>query len=238
MEFIGYTALIDAVVVVLSWVVLFTRKSKISSPSKKMNYLSSYLVWTLVFLLMIAYAIFKTNTPVEMMIALIIADLVLWISMVIFILMMYADTQGRQKGLWVGLFLIFAAMRTAWQVAQVQGIDTSALGVNMNYLLSTLDQWLMYAVWLPSAFVLLVVGLNSDSALVRLRSMFFAIGLLLISFTWAFRFLGAGAVSQEAGYALVAIGSVLGFVLLLMGLLYKGQNPTPEVDPSNPVNTN
>ncbi|MFA7285663.1 MAG: hypothetical protein WC011_02345 [Candidatus Paceibacterota bacterium] len=234
MEFIGYTALIDAVVVVLSWVVLFTRKSKISSPSKKMNYLSSYLVWTLIFLLLIAYTIFILP-PSQMMIGLIVADLVLWISMVIFILMMYADTQGRQKGLWVGLFLIFAAMRTSWQVAQVQGIDTSLLGVNMNYLLSTLDQWLMYAVWLPSAFVLLVVGLNSDSALVRLRSMFFAIGLLLISFTWAFRFLGAGAVSQQAGYALVAVGSVLGFVLLLMGLLYKGnnttdtQNPTPTV---------
>lgn len=224
MEFIGYTALIDAVVVVISWAVLYTRSQKVQPVNEKMKHLSSYLAWTVLFLILIAYAIFKTTSPIGMMTTLLVADLVLWISMVIFILMMYAGTKGQYKGTVIGAFLIFAAMRSIWQVAQIQGIDTTGLGNNVNYILSTLDQWLMYAVWLPSALVLLVVGLNSDSSLVRMRSVFFAIGLLLISFTWAFRFWGAGAVAQQTGYTIVAIGSVLGFILLLMGLLYKGQN--------------
>lgn len=224
MEFIGYTALIDAVVVVISWAVLYTRSQKVQPVNEKMKHLSSYLAWTVLFLILIAYAIFKTTSPIGMMTTLLVADLVLWISMVIFILMMYAGTKGQYKGSVIGLFLIFAAMRTLWQVAQIQGIDTTGLGNNVNYILSTLDQWLMYAVWLPSALVLLVVGLNSDSSLVRMRSVFFAIGLLLISFTWAFRFWGAGAVSADTGYIIVALGSVLGFILLLMGLLYKGHN--------------
>lgn len=224
MEFIGYTALIDAVVVVISWAVLYTRSQKAQPVNEKVKHLSSYLAWTVLFLILIAYAIFKTTSPIGMMTTLLVADLVLWISMVIFILMMYAGTKGQYKGSVIGLFLIFAAMRTLWQVAQIQGIDTTGLGNNVNYILSTLDQWLMYAVWLPSALVLLVVGLNSDSALVRMRSVFFSIGLLLISFTWAFRFWGASTVSADTGYIIVALGSVLGFILLLMGLLYKGQN--------------
>jgi hypothetical protein len=229
MEFIGYTALIDAVVVLVSWVVLYTRQKKSQPVSEKSKYLSSYLVWTLIFLLLIAYTIFILPAS-QMMIGLLVADLVLWVSMVIFIIMMYAGTQGKQKGLLIGLFLIFAAMRTTWQVAVIQGTDTALLlGDKVNYLLSTLDQWLMYAVWLPAALVLLIVGLNSDSALVRMRSLFFAIGLLLISFTWAFRFWGAAGVSQDLGYAIVAIGSVVGFVLLLMGLLYKTQNDNQTV---------
>lgn len=237
MEFIGYTALIDAVVVIISWAVLHTRSKKIQPVNEKVKHLSSYLAWTVLFLILIAYAIFKTTSPVGMMTTLLVADLVLWISMVIFILMMYAGTKGQYRGGVIGLFLVFAAMRTIWQVAQIQGIDTTGLGDNVNYVLSTLDQWLMYAVWLPSALVLLIVGLNSDSSLVRMRSMFFSIGILLIAFTWAFRFWGAGSLSQDVGYSIVAIGSVLGFVLLLMGLLYKGSN-NAEIQNPNPVVTN
>lgn len=223
MEFIGYTALIDAIIVIVSWVVLFMRKGKMQPTSEKAKYLSSYFLWTFIFLVIVAYAIFQTSTPEQMGIALLIADLVLWVSMVVFILMMYAGTQGKQKGMWIGIFLVFAAMRTLWQVAQLQGIDTSGLGTFMNeQVLGKLDQWLMYAVWVPSAVVLITVGLGSDNALVRMRSVMFAVGLLLISFTWAFRFLGAGSVSQETAYVLVGGASVAGFVLLLMGLFYKG----------------
>jgi len=226
MEFIGYTALIDAVVVIASWVLLYTRSKKMQPLNEKMKYLSYYLVSTGLFLVLIAYTIFILP-PSQMMSGLLVADLVLWLSMVVFILMMYAGTKGQYKGTVIGVFLIFAAMRTIWQVSVIQGVDTLALlGGKVNYILSTLDQWLMYAVWLPAALILLMVGLNSDSALVRMRSVFFAIGLLLISFTWAFRFWGANSVSVDTGYVIVALGSVLGFILLLMGFLYKGKNDT------------
>lgn len=219
MEFIGYTALIDAVVVLVSWVVLFARSKKMQPVSQKIKYLNWYLVLTVVFLLLVAYAIFGQS---DMMTVLLVADLVLWVSMVIFIMMMYVGTSGGQQGLWIGIFLIFAAMRTTWQVAQITGVDTSSLGDFMNNeFLGKLDQWLMYAVWVPAAIALIVVGLKSENALVRLRSLLFSIGLLLISFTWAFRFMGAGNVSVEIGYGIVGVGSVIGFILLLMGFLYK-----------------
>ncbi len=233
MEFIGYTAIIDAVVVVVSWFVLLGKQKKMQQVNQKIKYLSSYLIWTFVFLLLVAYTIFFVD-PSQMMVGLLVADLVLWVSMVIFIMMMYAGTEGKQKGLWIGLFLIFAAMRTTWQVAQIQGIDTSGLGVWMNeQFLGKLDQWLMYAVWVPAAIVLIMVGLNSDNALVRLRSIFFAIGLLLISFTWAFRFLMAADYSQEVGYIVISLGSVIGFILLLMGFLYKGKENSDDMSASN-----
>lgn len=238
MEFIGYTAIIDAVVVVVSWFVLLGKQKKMQQVNQKIKYLSSYLIWTFVFLLLIAYTIFFVD-PSKMMMGLLVADLALWISMVVFIMMMYAGTAGKQRGLWIGLFLIFAAMRTTWQVAFIQGIDTKALlGDGFYNFLSNLDQWLMYAVWIPSALVLIIVGLNSDSALVRLRSIFFAIGLLLISFTWAFRFLLAPDYSAEVGYVVISLGSVIGFILLLMGFLYKGKTSNMEGQMSSPNEMN
>jgi hypothetical protein len=82
----------------------------------------------------------------------------------------------------------------------------------------------MYAVWVPSALVLIWVALTSESNIVRFRSLVFAIGLLLISFTWAFRLLSAATVSLQTAYLLVGGLSVIGFALLLVGILYKGQN--------------
>lgn len=223
MEFIGFTALADAVIVVLSWIVLYMRKAKLQPAPEKVKYLSYYFVSTFVFLFLIAFTILKTTGTTQSVMFL-IADLVLWVSMIAFILMMYAGTAGKQKGLWIGVFLILALCRTLFQLAGLAGLDLNGLGSGVISILSQLDQWLMYAVWVPSALVLLVVGMQSDSALVRVRSIMFAIGILLITFTWAFRFLAASSVSEATGYWLIGISSVVGFVLLLAGVFYKGKN--------------
>lgn len=222
MEFIGFTALADAVIVVLSWIVLYMRKAKLQPAPEKVKYLSYYFVSTFVFLFIIAFTILKTTDTTQAVMFL-IADLVLWVSMVAFILMMYAGTEGKQKGFWIGVFLILALCRTLFQLAGIAGLDVSGLGSGVINILSKLDQWLMYAVWVPSALVLLVVGMQSDSALVRMRSIMFSVGILLITFTWAFRFLAANSVSQDTGYWLIGISSVIGFVLLLAGVFYKGK---------------
>lgn len=223
MDFIGYTALTDAVIVVLSWIILYMRKAKMAPAPEKVKYLSYYFVSTFVFLFLISFTILKTSGTTQSVMFM-ISDLVLWISMVAFILMMYAGTDGKQKGFWVGVFLVLALCRTLYQLAGLAGLDVSGLGSGVVNILGKLDQWLMYAVWVPSAIVLLGVGMKSDSTLVRMRSMMFAIGILLITFTWAFRFLAASTVSQNTGYWLIGISSVIGFVLLLAGVFYKGQS--------------
>ena len=223
MEFIGFTALADAVIVVLSWIILYMRKAKMQPAPEKVKYLSYYFVSTFVFLFLISFTILKTSGTTQAVMFL-VSDLVLWVSMIAFILMMYAGTNGKQKGLWVGIFLVLALCRTLFQLAGIAGLDLSGLGDGVIKILSQLDQWLMYAVWVPSALVLLVVGMQSDSALVRMRSVMFSVGILLITFTWAFRFLAAGSVSQDTGYWLIGISSVIGFVLLLGGVFYKGKS--------------
>ncbi len=223
MEFIGFTALADAVIVVLSWIILYMRKAKMQPAPEKVKYLSYYFVSTFVFLFLISFTILKTSGTTQSVMFL-ISDLVLWVSMIAFILMMYAGTEGKQKGFWIGVFLLLALCRTLFQLAGIAGLDLSGLGSGITSILSQLDQWLMYAVWVPSALVLLVVGMQSDSALVRMRSIMFSVGILLITFTWAFRFLAAGSVSQDTGYWLIGISSVVGFVLLLGGVFYKGKS--------------
>ncbi len=223
MEFIGNTALIDAVIVVLSWVVLFSRKPKGEEVGAKNNYLSQYFVATFAFLVLIAFTILRTE-GVTQQVMFLISDLVLWVSLFIFILLMYADTKGTGKGMMMLAFGIFALARSLFQLAGIVGMDLSGLGETTLYVLSQLDAWLMYAVWVPSALVLIYVALTSESNIVRFRSLVFAIGLLLISFTWAFRLLSASTVSVQTAYLLVGGLSVVGFFLLLVGILYKGQN--------------
>ncbi|MBP9803073.1 MAG: hypothetical protein KBD14_02080 [Candidatus Pacebacteria bacterium] len=223
MEFIGNTALIDAVIVVLSWVVLFSRQPKTEGGTGKVKYLSQYFVATFAFLVLIAFTILKTE-GVTQQVMFLVSDLVLWVSLFIFILLMYADTKGTGKGLMMFVFGIFALCRSLFQLAGIVGMDLTGLGDTTLYVLQNLDAWLMYAVWVPSALVLIYVALTSESNVVRFRSLVFAIGLLLISFTWAFRLLSAATVSVQTAYLLVGGLSVLGFILLLAGILYKGQN--------------
>jgi hypothetical protein len=223
MEFIGNTALIDAVIVVLSWAILFSRKPKGENTAPKNNYLAQYFVATFAFLVLIAFTILRTTGTTQAVMFL-VSDLVLWVSVFIFILLMYADTKGTGKGLMMFMFGIFALCRSLFQLAGIVGMDLSGLGDTTLYVLQNLDAWLMYAVWVPSALVLIWVALTSESNIVRFRSLVFAIGLLLISFTWAFRLLSAATVSLQTAYLLVGGLSVIGFALLLVGILYKGQN--------------
>lgn len=225
MEFIAITALIDAVISIVAWVVLYTRKSAVvGTVSNKVTYLSKYLLATFAFLILISVTILKFTGPLQQ-IMFMVSDLVLWVSLLLFISLMYSDAPKGSKSTVVAIFCIFAAMRTLFQLAGILGMDLSSLGSNMTYMLSQLDAWLMYAVWVPSAIVLIGVGLRTDSSIVRSRSLMFAIGILLITFTWAFRFLGQAEVTKQTAFILVSGGSLVGFILLLAGVLYRGSQP-------------
>jgi len=221
MEFIGTTALIDAGIAILAWVVLYTRK-KDGVVSNKMQALSSYLLATFFFLVLIAFTILKTSGVFQQVMFL-VSDLVLWVSLIAFISLMYSDVPGGNKKVLITLFSVFALMRTLFQLAGIIGVDISGLGSSMLYALSQLDAWLMYVVWVPSALYLIGVALKADSSVVRARALMFAIGLLLITFTWAFRLLAQASVTEQTGFILVSGASLVGFVLLLAGVLYRGK---------------
>lgn len=224
MEFIGYTAFIDAIIALVAFGILYNRKTKMTEASSKANALSSYLMATTLFLFLISATLLKTAGQTQA-IMFIVSDLVLWVSLIMFIKMMYVGMENASsKNVVLWIFYILAAMRTLWQIAGVMAIDLSSLGANMLYVLSKLDAWLMYIVWIPSAIYFIWIALSSDSSVVRSRSLMFAIGLLLITFTWAFRFLIPSPVEESVGYALVSLASVVGFMLLLGGVFYRGSS--------------
>lgn len=222
MEFIGYTALIDAIIALVAFGVLYSRKAKMTEVSSKANALSSYLMATTLFLFLISATLLKTAGATQQWMF-IISDLVLWVSLIMFIKMMYVGMENASsKNMVLWIFYILAAMRTLWQLAGVFAIDLSFLSTNMLFALSKLDAWLMYIVWIPSAIYFIWIALSSDSSVVRSRSLMFAIGLLLITFTWAFRFLLPSPVEESVGYTLISIASIVGFMLLLGGVFYRG----------------
>ena len=227
MEFIGITALIDAVIAILAWVVLYMRKPADGMVSNKVHALSSYLLATFFFLVLIAFTILKT-TGLNQQIMFLISDLVLWVSLIAFISLMYADMSGGNKKTLIWVFCVFALMRTLFQLAGIMGVDISFLGDKMLYVLSQLDAWLMYVVWVPSGLYLIGVALKTDSSVVRARALMFSIGILLITFTWAFRLLAAASVAESTAFILVSGASLVGFILLLAGVLYRGHEMTPQ----------
>lgn len=224
MEFIGYTALIDAIIALVAFGILYNRKSKMSESNSKASALSSYLMATTLFLFLISATVLKTAGLTQQWMF-IVSDLVLWVSLVMFIKMMYVGSENASsKNMVLWVFYILAAMRTLWQLAGVLAIDLSYLGTSMIAMLSKLDAWLMYIVWVPSAIYFIWIALSTDSNVVRSRSLMFAIGLLLITFTWAFRFLIPSPVEESVGYMLVSVASVVGFMLLLGGVFYRGSS--------------
>ncbi|MDQ3245271.1 MAG: hypothetical protein M3P22_02935 [bacterium] len=225
MEFIGITAFIDAVIAIVAWGILHSRKSKMDPVSQQVRTLGSYLIITFVFLTLISLTILKTtgNTQAVMFI---ISDLVLWVSLVLFIKLMFVGSNSVYKNTALWIFYILAAMRTLWQVAGLMAIDLSFLGGSMLKALSQLDAWLMYLVWIPSAIYFIWLALSTDNPVVRSRSLMFGIGLLLITFTWAFRLLGQGKLDEDTSYLLVSGASVVGFLFLLGGVFYRSATKT------------
>jgi len=122
------------------------------------------LLATFAFLFLISMTILKT-TGATQQIMFLVSDLVLWVSLVLFISLMYADVSGGSKKTMIGVFCVFALMRTMFQLA----------------------------------------------------------GILLITFTWAFRLLAAASVAESTAFILVSGASLVGFILLLAGVFYRGR---------------
>ena len=218
MEFIAYTAAIDAAISLVSLLILYTRRQKSSAPSQKLDYFIKYIFWTFVFLTVLSCTILYVTGQAQM-IMFIVADIILWISLTYMILLASEHTSKKQIGSLLTLFFVFAIARNLFQLNGLLGAPLEITGT-LNYFFSNLDAWLMYAVWVPSALIFFGIALRSSDAATKMRAIMFAIGLLLITFTWAFRFEAMRGIITSANYMIVAIGSIAGFALLLGGIQY------------------
>jgi hypothetical protein len=146
-----------------------------------------------------------------------ISDIALWISLVFFILLAFAGRQSSKRNAALMAFLVFAFLGSLYQVMQYLQ-STLTFGPVITYILANMAPLLMYAVWVPSALVFFNAAATARTSLVRTRSLMFAIGLLLITFSWAFRLLAA-----QPSFLTVSLVSVAGFGLLLGGVIYRAR---------------
>lgn len=220
MRFIGLTALVDAGIVFIAWLIVairHPRTSQDSSVSLAVRYFSLYLFFTLVFLVLLAIALLSFGGSVQAWV-IITADIALWASLALFLLFVFAHRASGAKKTVLAAFLALAALGTLYQLAGVLGV-TVALGPVFTYTLSQMAALLMYAVWIPSAVSFFLLAGRTTDAAVRARSVLFAIGLLFVTFSWATR------LQFSPSLFFVGASSVMGFGLLLGGVMYRKAQP-------------
>ena len=218
MRFIGLTAAIDAALVFIAFVTLSARKSRLQgapeSLSTMVGYFSQYLTFTFIFLALASAAMLSFSGTSQAAL-LLIADLALWASLAYMITLTLINHPAAKRFA-LTIFTVLAAIGTLYQVLGLTGSSLD-LGPRLNAIVANIAPLLMYLVWVPSALLFFATAARSDNPLVRKRSTMFGLGLLLVTYSWVAR-LQLGVVSL----VLISTFSILGFALLLGGVLYRG----------------
>lgn len=218
MQLIGATAGLDALLALAAWIVVQSRRTQLEQEGgttpQTVRHFSRYLMYTCIFLALTAISILLLTGTVQMLVVM-ISDLILWISLALFILLATVGRSTGTRNALLVLFVVFAALGSLYQLAGLVAIDL-ALGSIMTYILSQMAPLMMYAVWIPSALRFFVTAAATQSTLVRTRALMLGGGLLLITFSWAFRLLTA-----QPSFMTVSLASLLGFALLLGGVIYR-----------------
>lgn len=219
MTFIGYTAAIDAAIALITWSVLINRRElsqkKAGAMAETFRYFSSYLLATFTFLVLIAYSMIALRGPAQALMVM-VADLVLWLSLAYFVMLVFVGRPAAARNVMLTLLITFGSLGTIYQAIGLGG-TTLNLGPITTYILTNMGPLMMYAVWLPSALLFLTMAFETEHEVVRSRSLMFCIGLLLMTFSWAFRLL-----TLQPPLVVVTLSSILGFELLLGGVVYRG----------------
>src|SRR3989338_7093788 len=222
MRFIGITAVIDSVLVLIAWFLIYMRHSVAELASPILLYFLRYLIYTFVFLILIAVAMFSLEGRAQTTLVM-LADVVLWISLVYMALLALGGKSSLLRNGLIGLLLVLGFSRTIFlQLNSILGWPFGALGSGLSgpnsieWLLVNMDAILMYAVWVPVAFVFLGTAFRSADSAVRARSVMFAVGLLFITYSWVAR-LQLGSRSL----ALISICSLVGFAQVISGVSYR-----------------
>lgn len=221
MQFVAMTAGVDAVIAFVAWLVLRSRLGRSLPPSPSARYLAHYLILSATFLALTAVAMGMLTGQIQAVVVF-LSDLVLWASLIMFVLLAGVGRPAGGRTLALILLLIFAAFGTAYQLFGFAGVQLT-LGPTALYILQNMAPLLMYAVWLPSAVLFLLTAVRTSNSVVRIRSLMFAVGLVLITYSWASRL---RVVSTEPSLTTVIVASLIGFCLLLGGVIYRPQQST------------
>lgn len=220
MQFVALTAGVDAVIALAAWAILRSRMRQGLRPSPTAKYLAHYLLASTGFLALTAVAMGLLTGSVQATV-IFVSDLILWASLVLFVLLVAVGRSRAGRNVALLLLLFFAALGTLYQLAGFGGIPVD-LGPTIIYVLVNMAPLLMYAVWIPSAVLFFLAAAKTRDSVVRARSLMFAIGLLLITYSWASRL---QIISSEPSLVIVVAASIIGFSLLLGGVVYRAGRP-------------
>jgi hypothetical protein len=228
MQFVALTAGVDTLLALVAWGILRSRLGRTLPPSPEARYLAHYLLASAIFLGLTAVAMGMLPPGTTQALVVFVSDLVLWVSLVLFVMLVGVGRSHSGRNLALIVLLLFAFFGTAFQVFGLLGVQLT-FGPTITYVLTNMAPILMYAVWLPSAVVFFLTAFRTQNPAVRMRSIMFAIGLLLITYSWASRL---RVVSVEPSLTVVIIASIVGFVLLLGGVAYRAGGQRPVVVPA------
>lgn len=213
-QFLAATALFDAIIAAITWMAVHSRQKTYSGPPLTIvRYFKKNLAWTIAFLLFTAAALMLFEGTAQA-ISVILSNLSLWVALYYIILIVSVGHSSAGKNVAMIGFLIMAALGTLYRILGLFNV-TVDFGTVANYVLANMSALLMYAVWLPGALVFFVSALRVSEMSVRVRFVLFAIGLVLITVSWAWRLL-----IVEPSLFVVTITSLLGFFSLLSGVVY------------------
>lgn len=228
MQFVGITAGIDAVLAILTLMLLLTRKSHLEQEGptikKTVGYFANYLAFTFAFLVLISVSMLSLAGTVQAVVVM-FADFSLWISLIFFIMLVFVERPEGLKHQVVGIFLVLAGLGSVYQILGLLGIALNLGGV-ATYILQNMAPLLMYIVWIPSAVLFFVTAARTGNPIVKTRSLMLAVGLVLVTYSWASRLLQA-----EPSLLIVSTSSIIGFILLFGGVAYQ-QKPKISSAPS------
>jgi hypothetical protein len=223
MAFIAYTALIDSVLVLISFFVLKGRRGQ----STMARDFSSYLVFTFGFLALLALSILQFQGPTTGIgkILFVLADFSLWASLWYMISLGLANSSAGVRKRALGVFAVLAAVGSLYQIAGFLG-SSIAIQPQIDWVLANMAPVLMYVVWVPVGFVFISTAISTQDSIVRARSIMFAAGLFLSTYSWAAR------LQLNVTSLLIISGvSVIGFICLVGGVIYRDTAPqqTPTI---------
>lgn len=227
MQFVALTAGVDTILALVAWGILRSRLGRTLPPSPEARYLAHYLLASGVFLGLTGVAMGMLSGMLQAVVVF-LSDLVLWASLVLFVLLVGVGRSHAGRNIALVLLLVFAFLGTAYQIFGFMGVQLT-LGSTITYVLQNMAPVLMYAVWLPSAAVFISTAVKTRNNVVRMRSLMFAVGLLLITYSWASRL---RVVSDDPSLTAVIVASIVGFLLMLGGVAYRASGVRPLTVPT------
>ena len=220
MEIIALSSLVDALLAGLLWYILYQRRKKETTTSllhTLQNYLLFFCGALFLTALTGALSYFFAQSYPHVLEALKIFTQLLFFVALAYLGRIAAALLLRRRGtaefyllLLLGVLASVASGAALYAPEFFEGSGALELIAAMS---SSLFEVLLFGVWLLAGLSFLVEGLTAQLVTVRLRNLFFALSLILISFSFALR-LYIHNVQPDALFLAIATSSLLSFIAL------------------------